>query len=53
MERKLDIKNLIEKAEELVYDDRIMFAEQGEVPIQIIELENGDKYQLKIIMTLI
>jgi len=53
MKTKLDIGNLIVKAEQLTYDDRIGFAEQAEIPVQIFEAENGEKYQLKIVMTLI
>jgi hypothetical protein len=53
METKLDIGNLILKAELLTNDDRIGFAEQAEIPVQIFEAENGERYQLKLVMTLI
>lgn len=53
METKLDIGNLILKAEQLTYDDRIEFAEQVEIPVQIFEAENGEKYQLKLVISLI
>jgi hypothetical protein len=53
MKTKLDIGNLIVKAEQLTYDDRIGFAEQAEIPIQVFEAENGEKYQLKLVMILI
>jgi len=53
MKTRLDIKKLIESAEQLIYDDKIEMAERGEIPIQIMEAEDGTKYQLKIVMTLI
>ena len=53
MKTKLDISNLIVKAEELIYDGRIEFAEEAVIPVQILETENGEKYQLKLIMNLI
>ena len=53
MKTALDIGNLIVKAEELTYDSKIEFAEQCEIPVQVFETEEGDKYQLKLVMTLI
>jgi hypothetical protein len=53
MKTNLDIGNLIEKAEQLIYDDRIGFAEQAEIPVQVLETENGEKYQLKLVLRLI
>jgi len=53
MKTSLDIGNLIVKAEQLTYDDRIGFAEQAEIPVQVLEAENGERYQLKLVMTLI
>jgi len=48
----LNISLLIEKAEELIYDGMMEMAEEGEKPIQIIELPNGKKYQLSVKMKL-
>lgn len=53
MKTKLDINNLIEKAEELVYDGRVEFAEEAVIPVQILETEEGERYQLKLVMSLI
>ena len=53
MKTKLDIGNLIVMAEELVYDGRIEFAEEAIIPVQVLETEDGEKYQLKLVMTLI
>jgi hypothetical protein len=53
MKTKLDIGNLIVKAEQLTYDDKIGFAEECEIPVQVFEAENGEKYQLKLVMNLI
>lgn len=53
MKSTLDIKNLIEKAETICYDGRIEMAAEGETPVQIMETENGRKYQLSIKMKMI
>ena len=53
MKTKLDIGNLIVKAEQLTYDDRIGFAEQAEIPVQVFETEEGERYELKLVMSLI
>jgi hypothetical protein len=53
MKTKIDISNLLQLAEELVYDGKIEFAESCEIPVQILESDNGDKYQLKLVMNLI
>lgn len=53
MKTALDIGNLIVKAEELVYDGKIEFAEEAVIPVQVLETEEGEKYQLKLVMTLI
>jgi hypothetical protein len=53
MKTKLDIGNLLQLAEELVYDGRIEFAEEAVIPVQMLETEEGEKYQLKLVMTLI
>ena len=53
MESTLDISNLIEKTEEFVYDPRMEMADEGEAQIQIIEKENGKKYQLSVKMKLL
>ena len=53
MKTKLDIGNLILMAEEMVYDGRIEFAEECEIPVQVLESEEGERYQLKLVMSLI
>ena len=53
MKTKLDIGNSIVKAEQLTYDDKIGFAEECEIPVQVFETEEGERYQLKLILSLI
>lgn len=47
--KTIDISNLIQKAEELAYDGRLEMAEEANMPIQILELEGGSKYQICLI----
>lgn len=46
----LDITNLIQRAEEMVYDGRIENAHSGEITIQEFTSDSGDKYKLKLVM---
>ena len=50
METSLNITKLIEAAEGLVYDDRIVMAAAGEWIVQEIEIE-GKIFQLKVVLT--
>jgi len=53
MKTKIDMHNLLQLAEELVSDGYIELAESCEIPVQILESDNGDKYQLSLTMSLI
>ncbi len=53
MKTKLNMAELLEKAEEMIYDGRIEMAESGKVPVQILEADNGNEYQLSLVMELI
>jgi len=47
----LNISNLIEKAESIVDDDQIGFAAEITFPVQDFEDDNGNKYQLQLVLT--
>jgi len=53
MKSTLNITTLIEKAEELCYDGRIEMAAEGETSVQIMETDDGKKYQLSVKMKLL
>lgn len=50
---ELNINKLISETETLLSDGKIEGAAQGERIIQIIEYENGSKYRLSVVATLI
>lgn len=50
MKTPLNIKNLIEKGEEIVSNGRMDLADRGEVPVQIFEDEEGREYHLSLVM---
>lgn len=52
-EMGLKINTLIEVAESVVYDEQIGFAAEISKPVQIMTDEEGNKYELKVVLTLI
>ena len=50
---QLNITKLIQETELLVHDDKINNAAIGERSIQLMQTEDGDVYQLKIVLELV
>ena len=53
MKTELDINKLIEETQTLCHDGKIDGAAMGQRNVQVMETENGDKYQLTVTLTYI
>jgi len=53
MKTELNINKLIEETQTLCGDGRIEGAAMGQRNVQVMETEDGDKYQLTVSLTLI
>lgn len=51
MEPALDLRKLIETAEEIVYSGQMESAETGWLPVQSFTKANGEKITLYLVMT--
>lgn len=50
---ELNINKLIDDTQTLIHDGKIEMASQGERQVQVIEFEDGSKYQLSVVMKFI
>lgn len=50
---ELNINKLIEETQTLCHDGMIEIAAMGQRNVQVMETENGSKYQLTVVLTLI
>jgi len=53
MKTELDINKLIEEAQTLCHDGKIEMAAMGQRNVQLMETEDGSKYQLTVALTFI
>ena len=53
MKTELNINKLIEEAQTLCHDGMIEIAAMGQRNVQVMESENGNKYQMTVALTMI